>query len=106
MMMSGYGVIASSNLFLLDSYPDLIDINSELLMTGTMIGIPRNHANYWTIHWDNGSLKKKIQKKSLQSQVMKGDHKMAEHLFDIFSRFQSFVDCLVFKFLIMNYAKD
>ncbi len=67
MMMSGHGVIASSNLFLLDSYQDLEDINSKILITGTIICIPRKHANYWTIHWDNNSSKTNIHNKSLWS---------------------------------------
>ncbi len=64
MKMLGHGVIASSNLFLLDS-SYLVDIDSELLMTGTIISIPGKHANYWTIHWDNDSLKTKIKKTNL-----------------------------------------
>ncbi len=50
MKMLGHGFIASSNLFILDSYQDLVEIDSEFLMTGTIINIPRTDANYWTIH--------------------------------------------------------
>ncbi len=39
--MMGHGVIVSNNLFLLDSYQDLIDIDSDFMLTGTIIGIPR-----------------------------------------------------------------
>ncbi len=73
MNMSGYGVIASSDLFLLDSYQDLVKIDSEFLMTGTIIDIPMKHANYWTIQWDNNFSTTKIQHKNLQSQMMKCD---------------------------------
>ncbi len=57
MKMLGHGVIASSDLFTLDSHQDLADIDTELLMTGTIINVPRKKPNYWTIHWDNDSSK-------------------------------------------------
>ncbi len=44
MKMSGHEVIASSDFFTLDSCQDLVEIDSEFLMTGTIIGIPRKHA--------------------------------------------------------------
>ncbi len=46
MKMLGHGVIASSNLFSLDSYQDLVDFDTEFLMTGTIKNIPRKYANY------------------------------------------------------------
>ncbi len=58
MKMLGHGVIASSNLFLLDSYQDLIDIDSELTLAGAIIGIPRKQASYWTIQWENNVITK------------------------------------------------
>ncbi len=42
--MSGYG-FPSSNLFLLESHQDFIEVDSEFLMTGTIIGIPRKQAS-------------------------------------------------------------
>ncbi len=75
MKMLGYGVITSSNILLVDSYQDLIEIDSDFMLTGTIIDIPRKHANYWTIQWDNNLLKTKTQTKSLWSQVMKCDNK-------------------------------
>ncbi len=70
MEMWGDRVIASKDLFLLDSCQDLEDIDSKFLMTGMIIGFPRKHTNYWAIYWDNDSSKTNIQNKSLRSQVM------------------------------------
>ncbi len=71
MKILGHGVIASSILFLLDSYQHVVDIDSEFLMTETITNIPRKHANDWNIQWDNDLLKTKIQKKTLWLKVMK-----------------------------------
>ncbi len=38
--MSGYDVLASGNLFLLHSHKDLVEVDSEFLVTRTIIGIP------------------------------------------------------------------
>ncbi len=89
MKMSGHGVTASNILFLLHSYQDLVEIDSEFLMMGTIISIPRKHANYWTIKWDNNLSKTKIQNKSLWSQVIKCDKEMVESLFDTLRRYDS-----------------
>ncbi len=43
--MSGYGIIASSDIFFLDAYQYWIYINSDVTTTGTIIGIPRKHAS-------------------------------------------------------------
>ncbi len=40
-MKLGHGVITSSNILLVDSYQDLVEIDSDFMMTGTIIGIPR-----------------------------------------------------------------
>ncbi len=69
--MLGNRVISSSNLVLLDPYQDLIDIDSDFTMTGTIIGIPRNQVSYWTIQWENNSMTMKIQNRSPWSHVMK-----------------------------------
>ncbi len=89
MKMSGHGTKASSNLFLLDSYQDLIDIDADFTMTGTIIGIPRKKGSYWTIQWENNSVLTKIQNKCLWLHVMKCDNIMLEHLFDAQRRFVS-----------------
>ncbi len=68
-------------IFLLDIYQDLIDIDSDFMLTGTIIGIPRKQASYSTIQWGNNTVKTKMQN-NLQSHVMKCDNIMAEHLFD------------------------
>ncbi len=56
MKMLGRGAFASSNLFLWDSYQDLVEIDSEFLMTWTIIDIPRKHENNWTIQYDKNFL--------------------------------------------------
>lgn len=59
----------------MDSYQDWIDLDSNLTMIRTIIGIPREHANWWTIPWENNFLITKIQSKSLCTEVMKCDKK-------------------------------
>ncbi len=44
MKLSGYRIIVSSDIFLLDSYLDQIKIDSNFTKTMTIIGIPRKHA--------------------------------------------------------------
>ncbi len=63
MKMLGHGVIASSNLFLLDSCQDLVDIDSKFLMNVTIIRIPRKHTNYWTIQWENNFVMTKFRRR-------------------------------------------
>ncbi len=65
MKMPGYGVIASSNPFLLDSYQYLIDIDSDFALTGTIIGIPWKQACYWNIQWENNFVTTKIRTRVL-----------------------------------------
>ncbi len=47
--MSCHKIIASSDLFLLDSYQDCPDLESNLTMTRAIIGIPRKNASWWII---------------------------------------------------------
>ncbi len=67
MKMSGHGIIPSSNLFLLNSYQDWLDLGSNLTMMRTIIGIPRKNASQWTISWEINFL----MTKSLYTEVMK-----------------------------------
>ncbi len=41
MKMLCYGLLTSSNLFALYSHQDLVEVDSEILVTGTIIGILR-----------------------------------------------------------------
>ncbi len=70
-------------------YQDLIYIDSDFTLTGTIISIPRKHASYWTIQWENNSTTTKIQNNSLQSYVMMCDNIMAECSFDAQRRYDS-----------------
>ncbi len=72
---------------LLDLYQDLIEIDSDFMLTKTIISIPRKQASYWTIQWENNSATTKIQNSSIQSCLMKGGNIMAERLFDAQSRY-------------------
>ncbi len=74
MKMLGHGVIASSDLFLLDSYQDLLDNDFYFMMTRTTISIPRKQTSYWTIN--------EIITPREQKYVMKRDNIMAERLFE------------------------
>ncbi len=53
MKMHRNGVIGSSNLIMLDSYQDSLNVNSNLIMTGTIVGIPGKYSCFWTISWVN-----------------------------------------------------
>ncbi len=86
MNMAGYGVIETSNLFLLDTYQELMDFDSDLTMTGKITSIPGKHASWWTISWKNYFLTTKIQNKSL-CEVMKCNMKMVEQLYDAHRKF-------------------
>ncbi len=71
MKMHGHGVITSSNLLLFNSYQDLVDIDDDFTMTGTINSIPRKQTHYCTIQWENNSVTTKIWNKSLWMHVMK-----------------------------------
>ncbi len=81
MKMSGYG-FPSSNLFLLNSHQGFVEVNSEFLVTGTIVGIPRKQASYWTIKWDNNPLTTQIENMILWTYVMKCDNEMIERLIE------------------------
>ncbi len=70
--MSTQGIIASSNLFLLDTYQDLLYLNSNLTMTGKIIGISRKMQVDGLSH---GFLMIKIENKSIGTELMKCNKK-------------------------------
>ncbi len=65
---------------LLDSYQDSLE-------RGTILGIPRNNSHCWTISWDNYFVVLKIFNKSLFTEGMKCDSKMAEYLINACKKF-------------------
>ncbi len=73
--ISWQGLIASSYLFLLDSYQDWLDLDSNLTMMRAIIGIPRKHASWWTISWENNFLMTKIPNETFCTEVIKFDTK-------------------------------
>ncbi len=52
MKMLGYGVLGSSNLFLLDAYQDTLDVDSNATMVGIAVGVPRKKSQCWTVSCD------------------------------------------------------
>ncbi len=81
MKMSGYGIIGSSDLILLDSYQDSLNIYSNLTMIGTIVGIPGKYSHCRTMSWDNYFTVSKISNNCLYMEVM-SNSKVTEHLFD------------------------
>ncbi len=53
MKMSGYSIIESSDLSLLHSYQDSLDVDSNLTIKGTIVDILGIHSHCWALSWDN-----------------------------------------------------
>ncbi len=64
MKMAGCGVIGTCDLFLSDTYQELMDTDSDFTMTGTIINICRKHVSWWTLVWKNNFITTKIHNKS------------------------------------------
>ncbi len=78
MKMSGYEVIGSSDLFLLDSHQESLNVDFNPTMTWTIVGTTRKFFCCWTTSWDNNFALKIT--KSLCTEEMKYDSKVAEWL--------------------------
>ncbi len=79
--MSGQRIIGSSDLFLLDSCQDNLKLDSNLNMTGIIVGIPGKYSCCWTLSWDSNIMGSKILNKYHCTVVMHSNSKMTECLF-------------------------
>ncbi len=65
MKMSGYRMITSTDIFLLDFCQDSIAVNLNFKMAGTSVDITRKNSQCWTILWENNFVVSKIPNKRL-----------------------------------------
>ncbi len=66
----------------------MMDIDSDLTMTGTITSIPMKYASgWWIIVCNNNILTTIIQNKSLCTEVMKCNIKILEQLYDAHRKF-------------------
>ncbi len=77
----GCGVLASSGLFLLKDYQEMVKVNPITMMKGTITGIPGKHATCWTTYWYNNNFTPETSTKYLHIEVMKCDATINKGLF-------------------------
>ncbi len=58
--MFGHGVLAASNMFLLDEYEETINFHTTTILDGSVIGIPRKNSSFWIIYWFNNNVMPQI----------------------------------------------